>query len=278
MEQGENFKRKNLPTIQQLQYLLELERIDKRRGMVAMIAEICSVNHGAVSRYFKSCVERGYLTDNYEFTELGKAWLDGYRKLIKELEVYLTKIGIPQKEIAENVKDMIENVDYYTLTSMLRNNQKMRSVYRAEKKEALSRNFLEEILEYGNQQVYFTIYHMSNEKKFSISMANRGFAKPGYLRHNKRVSWIELNICEMTANSRVNGETMVGHVEALKYEHNGILHMAEVSNGRIRIPLEACRFHRRQGGEVKGMIPVTATCSVGRSHMPESTALLIFWL
>ena len=31
-------------------------------------------------------------------------------------------------------------------------------------------------------------------------------------------------------------------------------------------------------GNVKGMVSITVTCSVGKAHMPESTALLMFWL
>lgn len=40
MAQGDNFKRENLPTMQQLQYLMELEKLGNRRGNVAMIADI----------------------------------------------------------------------------------------------------------------------------------------------------------------------------------------------------------------------------------------------
>ena len=278
MEKGENFKRKNLPTMQQLQYLQELEKMGNRRGTVAMIADVCGVNHAAVSRYFKSCCESGYLNEKNEFTELGLTWLGGYKKLIRDLEKYLSKIGIPQKEIQENTKDLIENVDYYTLVSMLRDNQRLKSIYSAEKKEVLSKNFLGEVLEYGIYQVYFVLYRMGDKGDYSISMANRGFEKPGYLRYNKRKSVLELTPCEMQAYSRINREPMTGQVECLKYEYGGTLHQTEVKGGKIAIPLEACRFHRRRGGEIKGMIPVTATCSVGREHMPESTALLVFWI
>lgn len=55
MAQGDNFKRENLPTMQQLQYLTELEKLGNRRGNVAMIADICGVHHGSVSRYLKIC-------------------------------------------------------------------------------------------------------------------------------------------------------------------------------------------------------------------------------
>lgn len=277
MEQGELFKRKNRPTMLQLKYLMELEKQEFGRGVVGSIAEKCGVNHGSVSRYFKTCCQNGYLTQDYKLTQMGKAWLNGYKDLIDDLTIYLEKIGVAEREIPDNIKDMIENIDYYTLTSMLRNDQRMKSIYSIKKKEVLSRNFLEEVLGYGNRHVDFMLYRMAGEGG-GVSMADRGFAKPAYLRHNKRVSWLELEICDMKANSRVDGKEMSGHLESLKYEYNGILHQADVKAGKIRIPLSACHFHRRQGGEFQGSIAVTVTCSVGRGHMPESTAMLLFWL
>ena len=41
---------------------------------------------------------------------------------------------------------------------------------------------------------------------------------------------------------------------------------------------EACRIHRWTGIGTMGIVPVTVTCSVGPMHMPESTALLYFWV
>lgn len=278
MEKGENFKRKNRPTMQQLWYLSELIKMEKKRGCVALIAEICRVNHGSVSRYFKSCFENGYLTKDYEFTESGRAWFQGYSQLTDELSVYLQSIGIARKEVPENVKELVENVDYYVLTSMIRSHQERNRVYSADKKEIMAKNFLSQVLEHGNFDVQFMLYRIEEQKGVGISMANRGFQKPGLLKHNKRADWLELTICEMSANSRVDGGKMEGHLEVLKYEQNGMLHQVIAKKGRLRIPLEACRFQKRRGGEITGEIPVTVTCSVGRTHMPESTALLVFWL
>ena len=107
MAQGDNFKRENLPTMQQLQYLMELEKLGNRRGNVAMIADICGVHHGSVSRYLKICCENGLLTKEYTFTPNGKLWLDGYKKLIGDLEVYLHNIGMAESEIPGHTKRMI---------------------------------------------------------------------------------------------------------------------------------------------------------------------------
>lgn len=280
MAQGENFKRDNLPTMQQIRYLMELERLDNKRGTVAMISEICGVHHGSVSRYLKISCENGLLTKDYEFTKAGRLWLGKYKKLVEDLEGYFQNIGLAGEEIPAAVKKMIENFDYHVLTSMVRTDQEIRRNYSAnkDKKKTPMKNFLSEVLKYGTEPVSFMLFRMDHQKGYRVSMANRGFERPAILRHNKRGSWIQLTLKEMSAESRMTGAMMTGHMESMKYEENGVLQQAEIRNGSLRIPLEACHFIRKPGGEVIAMIPVTVTCSVGRNHMPESTAILVFWL
>ena len=85
MEKGENLNRRNLPTLQQLRYLTELEKEDNTRGMIARIAEKCQVSTAPVSRYLKSCCEKGLLTEDYRFTKKGQAWIENYKR-IREIE------------------------------------------------------------------------------------------------------------------------------------------------------------------------------------------------
>lgn len=278
MGKEEHLNQENRPNIQQLQYLLELEKIDKKRGCVMQIAKTCGVSHSPVSRYLQFCCEKGYLTEDYEFTKLGKAWIGGYKKLIEELKGYLLRIGEPEAEVAENVRNLIENVSYHTLMSMMRNDQEMRRMYIAEKRGAVSKNFLASTFENGMWHVCFALYKRDSEDKISISMADRGFQKPATIRHNKRGSWLELRVCEMSARSRADGEEKLGHLETLKYEYKGMWCQVEVKEDKLRIPLDACRFQRKREGRIKGVIPVKVTCNVGRTHMPESTALLFFWM
>lgn len=120
METGEIFKRKNRPTMQRLRYLEELQKIGNGRGIMGQIAEACGVNHSSVTRYLKTCVENEILTPDYTFTKSGRAYLEGYLSLVGELRMYLCRIGIPDREVEDNVRDMIENMDYYTIASMLR--------------------------------------------------------------------------------------------------------------------------------------------------------------
>ena len=72
------------PSMLQIQYLMELEKVGKKRGSVTMIADICGVSHGPVSRFFKECMERGYLTEKYEFTAEGTHALLIYKKLLRD--------------------------------------------------------------------------------------------------------------------------------------------------------------------------------------------------
>lgn len=173
---------------------------------------------------------------------------------------------------------MIENISCYTISTMLANYKRMQSSHVREKRERLTEHFLREMLpEKIECPVYFMLYR-NKEGKMALSMADHGFEKPAILKHNRRGSWLILKRKEMQGFSRINGEKMSGHLDTLKYDQEGTLIQAECRDDMIRIPLRAFQFHRRQGGEVRGVLSVTMTCSVGRSHMPESTAVLVFWM
>lgn len=278
MKKGENLKRKKLPTMKQLQYLIELYTGGVTKATVDRVAKACGVSHSSVSRYFKLCQQNGLLTEKYELTSLGKIRVEGYIKIRKGLEEYFRSMDIPPKEVEENVKNQIENVEFHVLMSMIKSMAKRTRKDDARKVERFQNNFPMEIFQKGKWKINFLILHLQQEEGTYISMADRGFQKPGILHLSEKEGWIELTTCEMFACSRVNGEKMRGHLESLKYVKEGMLYQAQMSEGVVKIPLEACCFHRNKGGEMRGMISITATCDVGRAHMPESTALLIFWM
>ena len=99
MEKGEHLKRQNRPTMLQLQYLQRLSKVEKKRGAQGSIAEYYGVNRSTVNRYFKSCIERGILTESLEFTPAGEEWLERYSNLYENLEKYLEEIGAKPEEI-----------------------------------------------------------------------------------------------------------------------------------------------------------------------------------
>lgn len=138
--------------------------------------------------------------------------------------------------------------------------------------------FIEKILEKGKFQVGIAIHQISRNSETRLSMAHQGFEHLACIRNNTRGSWLELTICEIHGRSRIDGTEMSGHLSSLKYEKQGQLYESVIKNGKLRIPLSACHFFRGRMGNVKGTIHITVACNVGNAHMPESTAVLTFWM
>lgn len=277
------------PSMLQIQYLMELEKVGKKRGSVIMIADICGVSHGPVSRFFKECIERGYLTEKYEFTAEGTHALLIYKKLRRDVKLYLKAMNIPEKEIPEKMRQLIENVDYNLLRTMIRNGRKTAErVAEQDKSQKDDQDsqysgesntyFIEKILEKGKFQVGIAVHQMSRNSETRISMAHHGFEHLALIRNNTRGSWLELTIREIRGHSRIDGTEMSGHLSSLKYEKQGQLYEAVIKDGHLRIPLSACHFFRGSMGNVKGTVHITVACNVGNAHMPESTAVLTFWM
>lgn len=278
MGRRENLTGSKRPSLLQIQYLIELEKIGYKRGSVGMIAEACGVSHSPVSRYLKICQDKELLTDSYDFTEKGKAWIDSYKTLIREVEAYLGRMTLSKEDIQENMRVLIENMDYHVLLNMVRNDQQMRQSMQVEKLNQEQGNLLDEVLEKGVWEVGFCLFRQDMRLGLRRSMADQGFKKPGIIRHNKRGSWLELTICDIAEVSRMDGHMKEGHLQTLKYEQDGMLHSIDPREGKIRIPLKAFRIQRRRGEKVVGDVKVTVTSNVSLVHMPESTAVLVFWV
>ena len=272
MDGKEENKIENL-TMLQIQYLIELNKLEKKKGAVRMIASKCGVNHSQVSRFFKKCMEEGELTENLDFTEKGIRKLDWHRKMIRDVRDYLERNGITEGT-EEVLGGMIENIDYAHLEKLVKSDRRTKPGTQMYKHEDIITD-ITDILEYGNYEVAITILQHDGAKR---SMADRGFEPVAMLRYNKRTACLELTIREMDAVSRVNGEDMFGHLATLKYLHQGIYRYADIKNGKVRIPLDACYYQNFDNGVLRGNVMITVTCSVGNEHMPESTARVVFKL
>lgn len=240
MEKGEHLKRQNRPTMLQLQYLQGLSRVEKKRGAQGSIAESYGVNRSTVNRYFKNCIERGILTESLDV--------------------------------------MVENIDIHMLELMINAYTEKKSVYKKKENE-LDQEIQHNLQKCERHPVVFRLYRMNKKQgQGRDSMAMRGFEDIAEIVQEKGESYLELKLKEMAAHSRVSGEMMAGKLKTLKYEHNEVLEEARIENNIVKIPMEACRIHRWTGIGTMGIVPVTVTCSVGPMHMPESTALLYFWV
>ena len=267
------------PTMRQIRYLSVLDEVGNTRGAIAEIAKQCGVNNAPVSRFLKACYENGLLHEDYTFTIAGKTWLQNYQNLIHRLSLHFEEDGMSETEIEAAVREMIENVDADIISGMLRSIEEARKPRTLKERDRkLSGEYLKGILPAKvNTEISFMVYRLDS-KEFRPSMADRGFEKPARLKHNSRGSSLILKVCDMTASSRITGKLMKGRLETLKYEDNGELIQAEIKEDTLRIPLSACRIYKKPGGEIRGTVAITMTCNVGRLHMPESAAVLLFWL
>ena len=278
MEKGEHLKRQNRPTMLQLKYLQRLSRVEKKRGAQGSIAEYYNVNRSTVNRFFKNCIERGILTEALEFTVEGQEWLDRYVRLYENLQKYLEEIGARPEEIEETIDVMVEDIDIHMLELMINAHAEKKSVYKRKENE-LDQEIQNNLQKCERHPVVFRLYRMNKKPGQSRdSMAMRGFEETAEIVQDKGESYLELKVKDMSAHSRVSGETMVGKLKTLKYEHDEVLETADIVNNIVRIPMEACKIHKWTGVGTMGVVPVTVTCSVGLVHMPESTALLYFWV
>lgn len=278
MEKGEHLKRQNRPTMLQLKYLQGLSRVEKKRGAQGSIAEYYNVNRSTVNRFFKNCIERGILTEELEFTVEGQEWLDRYVRLYENLQKYLEEIGARPEEIEETIDVMVEDIDIHMLELMINAHAEKKSVYKRKENE-LDQEIQNNLQKCERHPVVFRLYRMNKKPGQSRdSMAMRGFEETAEIVQDQGESYLELKVKDMSAHSRVSGETMVGKLKTLKYEHDEVLETADIVNNVVRIPMEACKIHKWTGVGTMGVVPVTVTCSVGLVHMPESTALLYFWV
>ena len=278
MEKGEHLKRQNRPTMLQLKYLQGLSRVEKKRGAQGSIAEYYNVNRSTVNRFFKNCIERGILTEALEFTVEGQEWLDRYVRLYENLQKYLEEIGARPEEIEETIDVLVEDIDIHMLELMINAHAEKKSVYKRKENE-LDQEIQNNLQKCERHPVVFRLYRMNKKPGQSRdSMAMRGFEETAEIVQDKGESYLELKVKDMSAHSRVSGETMVGKLKTLKYEHDEVLETVDIVNNIVRIPMEACKIHKWTGVGTMGVVPVTVTCSVGLVHMPESTALLYFWV
>ena len=278
MEKGEHLKRQNRPTMLQLKYLQGLSRVEKKRGAQGSIAEYYNVNRSTVNRFFKNWIERGILTEALEFTVEGQEWLDRYVRLYENLQKYLEEIGARPEEIEETIDVMVEDIDIHMLELMINAHAEKKSVYKRKENE-LDQEIQNNLQKCERHPVVFRLYRMNKKPGQSRdSMAMRGFEETAEIVQDKGESYLELKVKDMSAHSRVSGETMVGKLKTLKYEHDEVLETVDIVNNIVRIPMEACKIHKWTGVGTMGVVPVTVTCSVGLVHMPESTALLYFWV
>ena len=137
-------------------------KVEKKRGAQGSIAEYYGVNRSTVNRYFKSCIERGILTESLEFTAAGEEWLERYTKLYENLEKYLEEIGAKPEEIEESLDFRVENIDIHMLELMINAYTEKKSVYKKKENE-LDQEIQHNLQKCERHPVVFRLYRMNKK-------------------------------------------------------------------------------------------------------------------
>lgn len=267
----------------QIRCLQELKKMQPvSRGFQVVIAERCHISAPGINKCLKKAMEQGLITKYYTFTEYGEQWLSVYGHLVERLGRYLDDIWIPESEKEKYIRMMVEDMDPFLLESMLSANERQ-----VKPRDRKYKSVMEEvdcnIGESSGIRVRIAVFRMDRRKngKDAFSMGNRAFEPEAELLQRDGTEYLILRIREMEARSRIDGREMTGRISSLKYEQDEELKRVKdltEESEEIEIPLEAFKMHVSPGGEIKGVLPVTVTCNVGNMHMPESTALLMFWM
>ena len=99
-------------TYLQLQYLLELERLNLNgfsRGKIFEVSKKFDTDRTTVSRFFKRCCEDGLLTEDLEFTLPMEAIMNNYKGMIRGLNLSLKRQGIQDSEQRQRIIAVLVN-------------------------------------------------------------------------------------------------------------------------------------------------------------------------
>jgi len=272
------------PSLIKIQMMEALSRDEEGSyGKVKRVAAACGTDHSKVSRYFSEAIEAGYITKKLELTDIGREWTGKYNALQKQVRKYLENMQVAGPDLDSGIDAMIRNFDYNTLDRMTRNVRSAGKQVDNKYQEFRTGKGLEidSLLERGRFPVDFRILRIKSnrqETEYKLSMADKGFEKPAVLSVNNRGSFLELTLKEMAEASGITGRLMRGQLEKLKYGDGEDLKEVPVKGEKIRIPARAFEYRDLDGGRFMATAYITVTCSVGTEHMPESRAMLFFWL
>lgn len=283
MSTGENLKQERRPTYLQIRYLLELKKLQPvKYGFQMVIAKRCNVSAVAVTKWMRKAMEEGIIDQWHCFTEYGNEWMELHGRLVSRVESYLEGIGSPKPEREDYARMMIEEMNPDLLESILSSYENQCRL-EEQPRNGITEGIGQELEEGRKLPVRIAVYRMTKRElgENPFSMGNRAFRHEAELIREDGKEYLVLYPCEMQAKSRLNGEILTGRISSLKYQYNRGLCRADGPEKHpeyIRLPLEAFKMHVCPGGEIKGMLPIIVNCSVGNGHMPESTAVLMFWM
>lgn len=271
------YVQKDRPTLLQLRVLEELLAGGNYRGFVSDAAARLGCSPPSVTQFLKKCVANGWLSDDYRFTAAGQTWAESYLATRDRLQTHLEQSGLPREEMETNLSALLEHIDQHVLNTLLQGAREEEPV--VFRRARLSTEAVERIEWRLPRQADFCFYRSEPDRNGNMfSMANEAFDQTGWLVEHGGQVCLQLTTRRIRGISRADGREYTGSLSQMRYGADGLLTQAEMDQGRLWLPLKDFRFTVGDGDELKGLLWTAITSTVGRIHMPESTALLVLWL
>ena len=268
-------------SLAQITYLEMIEKLQRegKKCSVTKVASLSGVTHAPVSRFMKLCQEQNLTDEKNQLTDEGKSRLREQKHVLDETRKMVQDLGFSGETEEKAVRNLMEDMEPVLLKRLLERERKRKELVLlcecGNDPGTIPTRAVEELISYGRHAVEFRLMRSRGE---GLSMADKGFEHPAYIRKDDDGVRLELRRKKMIGRSGKDGHMMTGQLDTLKYEMQGRMHEAGIQEDTLIIPLEAFQFVREFEKEFAGTLYVTLTCSVGEEHMPENTARLLLWL
>lgn len=274
-------------TSNQMKYLLALLHQPGKRQNQSNVARIFGVNKSTVSRALVEAVNQGILTEGengYELTGYGRDYVQTYERCLDSISDWLVSQGADPEDARNDSYALLESCSERTL-EILQNRGKIAKIYQGMQHFENSTSFsgvqIAGFIEPGEYRVPFVFYRIDKEEMLApkASMANEAFYHPATLAISHTGSYICLRMKNIIQRSRVNGEELEGKLKTMKYMSGEREKTVMLNDEKVYIPIEVMQFYYiRQDNLLRGYMEFKMSCTVGNTHMPESTAVLMVYV
>lgn len=268
-------------TEEKLTYLLFLYTNRSGKDTVTSMANRLGVSKSTLSRVLQSFYEEGWMEVKGKGT-LSQQGMGIARKLQLEIDKLacwlISEGGLKYDEAYHEAKSLVLTMREDTREKLVHRSSLL-SFYKAiENVKHLHGDFLCANLEDGIYTFAFTVYKDQSNDLCAISMANEGFAHPGYLRINQGKGQLCLRVKELEHESMIGKLVLKGKLSHLKYCKDGVFLDAQEEKDCFCIPVNSMTFYyNKEECVMQGSIRLKMRADVGVLHMPERTAVMIVY-
>lgn len=255
-----------LLTPRQEEYLLLFATLNGSERFISDAATYFQVSKPTVSNIIIALIKYEVIEKSrwgeLTITKKGEIYIEEKFKQWTKLSDWMREdLGLTPLQADRDARCIVSNLPPSSVEAML-------TAFTTHKKPQFLNNPKEpELL---SQEIPFQIYKKDG---ITLSMGNKGFKKPAFLRKQDDKIWLELHAMNIKYDHKKRLH-LQGRLERFWYNNNGKwLEVAEENNGVYCIPFSAVSHHQ---GDNCATLSIRARATVGIFTMPESEADIVF--